>query len=510
MKKSPLLITLSGLAALTGCGTAEPPKPNIIYFLADDLGYGEVGCYGQTLIHTPNIDGLAQSGMRFTQHYSGSAVCAPARCILLTGQHSGHAYIRGNHEWGERGEVWNFARASEDPGLEGQYPLADSIVTIAERLREAGYRTGLVGKWGLGAPGSEGDPNNQGFDLFYGYNCQRQAHTYYPLHLWKNQEKDILGNSLVPPNTKLPEGADPYDPASYAPFNQEAYAPDRMITEALDFIERSGEDPFFLYFASPIPHAPLQAPQEWVDRYVEIFGEEEPYLGQQGYFPHRYPMAAYAAMVSYMDHQLGQLIEKLKELGKYENTLILFSSDNGPSFAGGANPDWFNASEFRVAHGYGKGFLHEGGIRVPMIASWPGRIEAGSETGILSAFYDIFPTFCEIARIDPEVPVDGISMVPTLLGKGKQQEHDFLYWGFPEYGGQQAVRLENWKGIRKNMQKGNLEIELYDLENDPKEMNNLAAQNPEMVERIRTIMEQEHRKSEISRFWLKPLDVLTP
>ncbi|MBS3772089.1 MAG: sulfatase-like hydrolase/transferase, partial [Bacteroidales bacterium] len=264
-------------------------KPNIVYILTDDLGYGDVGCYGQDKIETPNIDELAEEGILFTQHYSGSPVSAPARCVLLTGKHTGHSYIRSNDPLGERGDVWDFEKASKDPGLEGQRPIPGETVTIGEVLQEAGYTTGCVGKWGLGPPMSEGAPNNQGFDFYYGYICQRQAHTYYPLHLWKNDEKDTLDNKLVPPHTELPEEADPYDPESYSRFRLTDYAPDLMIEETMQFLERNKQDPFFMYYATPIPHLPLQAPKRWVEHYVEKFGDEDPYTGDNGYFPSRYP-----------------------------------------------------------------------------------------------------------------------------------------------------------------------------------------------------------------------------
>ena len=277
-----LVFLLLSVSCSQGPETVTPP--NIILILADDLGYADVGAYGQDLIETPNIDALASSGIRFSQHYSGAPVCAPARCVLLTGKHLGHAYIRGNHEWGERGDVWDFAKASADPNLEGQYPIPAGTVTAGTLLQQAGYKTGLVGKWGLGGPLSDGIPNKQGFDFFYGYNCQRQAHTYFPLHLWKNEEKIPLNNELVIPTTKLEEGADPLDPESYKKFWLTDFSPDSMIQEALGFIRNNSKNPFFLYFATPIPHNPLQAPQEWVDHYVEKFGDEEPYLGEQGYF----------------------------------------------------------------------------------------------------------------------------------------------------------------------------------------------------------------------------------
>jgi len=264
--KYSLLFLSAGLAAVPALAKE---KPNIVYILADDLGYTEIGPYGQKLIETPNLEMLALNGMRFTQHYCGSPVSAPSRCVLLTGRHAGHAYIRGNHEWSERGDVWNYAKAVEDPGLEGQYPLPDSILTLPEYLKTAGYRTGLVGKWGLGAPGSEGAPNLQGFDFFFGFNCQRQAHNHYPKHIWKNDEKIWLDNEMVPPGTRLDPGSDPMDPASYRRYTQKEYAGELFIREAESFIESSGEQPFFLLFTPTIPHVALQAPEDWVKRYVE-------------------------------------------------------------------------------------------------------------------------------------------------------------------------------------------------------------------------------------------------
>ncbi len=490
--------------ALSGCGGADPasshPPPNIVYILADDLGYGELGAYGQTKIETPHIDRLAERGMRFTEHYAGSPVCAPSRCVLLTGQHSGRCAIRGNDEMRERGEVWDFAKATENPNLEGQRPLPADTVTVGHILQKAGYRTAVVGKWGLGYPGSEGIPNRQGFDFFFGYNCQRQAHTYYPVHLWRNEEKVRLGNRLVTPGSKLREGADPADPASYDDFNLEQYAPELLLREALGFIESNRDRPFFLYFASPIPHAPLQAPQSWVERYRERLGPEQPYLGERGYFPHPAPRAAYAAMVGYLDSQVGSIVEKLKELGLYENTLILFSSDNGPTYNGGSDSAFFeSAGPFRSDRGWGKGSVHEGGLRVPLIASWPGRIREGSTSGHVSAFYDVLPTLAEAAGAAVPPHADGLSFLPELLGR-EQDPHAFLYWEFPSYGGQQAVRMGDWKAIRRNIFEGNLTIELYNLADDPQESRDLAARHPDIVERIEEIMSGEHTTSPVERF----------
>lgn len=504
MMKSLALLFSAGAAALPGMAQV---KPNIIYILADDLGYSEIGAYGQKLIETPNLDLLARNGMRFTQHYCGSPVSAPSRCVLLTGMHGGHAYIRGNHEWAERGDVWNFAKAEEDPNLEGQYPIADSLKTIAEYLKTAGYRTGIIGKWGLGAPNSEGAPNNQGFDYFFGYNCQRQAHTYYPRHLWRNGEKVLLKNELVVPGTRLSPKADSLDPSSYALFTQQQYSPALFIDEANHFIETRGAGPFFLYFASTLPHLALQAPKEWIDRYVAKFGDEKPYLGTEGYFPARYPHATYAAMVSYLDYQVGQIIKMLKETGQYENTLIFFSSDNGYAYNAGCDPAWFNSfAPFVTTYGWGKGFVHEGGIRVPMIVSWPGKIMPGTQTELISSFYDVLPTLCEVAGIQVPAETDGISFLPTLLANGTQKRHEYLYWDFPEYGGQQAVRIGPWKGLRLDMQKGNSAVGLFNLETDSREQTDVASQHPEEVNRILEIMKKEHRKSSFSRFYIKAID----
>jgi len=504
MKKAlPLLLA----TYLTGIQGYTQVKPNIIFILADDLGYTEAGPYGQQLIETPNLDRLARNGIRFTQHYAGSPVCAPSRCVLLTGQHSGHAYIRGNLEWDERGDVWDFAKMEADPHLEGQYPIADSIKTLAEYLQSAGYRTGLVGKWGLGAPYSEGSPNKQGFDFFFGYNCQRQAHTYYPKHLWRNNEKVSLDNNLVVPGTKLDPGADPKDPSSYARFTQKIYAPALMMEEARQFINQNSRQPFFLFFASTLPHLALQAPETYVNRYVKKFGNEKPYTGNEGYFPARYPHATYAAMVSYLDDQVGEIIRLLKANGQYDNTLIIFSSDNGYAYNAGCDPAWFSPfAPFKTVYGRGKGFVFEGGIRVPMIVSWPGVIHPGTETPLISAFYDILPTLCEIAGIQLPNDTDGISFLPTLTGNGRQKLHEYLYWDFPEYNGQQAVRMGPWKGIRLNMQKGNTTIQLFNLDNDLMESHDVASQYPGMVNQILSIMNREHRKSTFSQFYLKSID----
>ncbi|MBX2815339.1 MAG: arylsulfatase [Saprospiraceae bacterium] len=490
---------IAAVLLMTACAS-ESDRPNVIYILADDLGYGELGCYGQEIIETPHLDALAASGMRFTQHYSGAPVCAPARCVLMTGQHIGHAYIRGNDEWGERGLVWDYQEMYDNPQLEGQRPLPDTMETLAQMLQDDGYRTGMVGKWGLGAPHTSSIPTKKGFDYFLGYNCQRQAHTLYPMHLWRNEEKFPLDNKFVNLHANLSEGADPQDPASYADFSLNEYAPTVMHEGALNFIEEAGEEPFFLYYATPIPHVPLQAPQRWVEYYQKIIGPEEPHTANS-YYPCLAPRATYAAMVSYLDEQVGELVAKLKEMGQYENTLIIFSSDNGPSFTGGTDSPYFSsAGPFKSEYGWGKGFVHEGGIRVPMIASWPAKISPGTTSDLISGFQDVMPTVAEACGVRRKKPSDGISMIPELTGIEDQVEHPYLYWEFPSYGGQQAIRMGKWKGIRKNMFQKRLRLDLFDLEKDPQEVNNLASEYPHIVSQMLSIMEKARTEPSLDRF----------
>ena len=494
------------LVFLMGCN--QQPfnnKPNIIYILADDLGYGELGVYGQEIIETPHIDALANDGMLFTDHYSGSPVCAPSRSVFMTGQHTGHTPIRGNDEWKERGDTWNYQAMFDNPFLEGQRPIPDSTITIAEVLKSAGYSTGMVGKWGLGAPTTEGLPNKQGFDFFYGYNCQRQAHTLYPMHLWRNDERHLLSNKNVPPHANLEDNTDINDPLSYSDFELIDYAPELMHNEALNFIDKNQNNPFFLYYASPLPHVPLQAPKRWVDYYQSKIGSEEPYTGKS-YFPNLTPRATYAAMISYLDEQVGDLIKKLKDIGQYENTLVIFTSDNGPTYAGGADTPFFDSAKpFKTEYGWAKGFVHEGGIRVPMIASWPGRIKRGSRSNHISAFQDMMPTFCDIIGISIPNNTDGISMKPTLFGKNQSNTHEYLYWEFPAYKGQQAVRMGKWKAIRRNIFDGNMKIELYDLNSDYREQNDVASAHPEIILKIKNFMVDSHTRSHLERFHFSQL-----
>ena len=505
--KSYVLPGIAGALTMSvaGCADKNPDSagnPNIIFILADDLGYNDLGCYGQKIIETPNIDALANSGIRFTQYYSGSPVSAPSRCVLLTGKHTGHSFIRGNHEWSERGEVWDYVKMEEDPSLEGQYPIPANSVTFSKLLRGEGYKTACIGKWGLGAPFTDGVPNKQGFDFFFGYNCQRQAHTYYPGHLWRNEEVVKLENEFVVPRTRDLDGdGDPGKSESYARYNLSEYAPELMLEEALGFIRSSKDDPFFLHFTTIIPHVPLQAPKEWVDKYRAKIGEEEPYLGDKGYFPCQYPMATYAAMVAYLDYQVGCIIEELKEQDLFDNTIIFFTSDNGPVTTGGAVSQFFeNAKPFNQASDRLKGSLYEGGIRVPMIVSWPGFINKSAVSDHICAAWDIFPTICDLSGAEYPVGLDGISILPSITGKGRQKNHEYLYWEYPERRGQQAVRSGNWKALRDSTRDGNMKVKLFNLESDITEENDLSGQFPDIVKEMEQIMVREHEKPEIERF----------
>jgi arylsulfatase A len=476
-----LLVLITCLAAVPGSVTGQERKPNIVYILADDLGYAELGCYGQTKIRTPNLDRLAAEGVRFTQHYSGSPVCAPARCVLMTGLHTGHSYVRGNKEMGGWG--------ADEP--EGQLPLPAETLTVAELLKARGYATCAVGKWGLGGPGSSGHPNNQGFDEFYGLLCQRVAHNYYPTHLWRNHDVDVLaGNPWFSAHQKLKEA--PADRDAFLPFSGERYAPDEMAEEALQFVREHADEPFFLYYATPVPHAALQVPEDSLADYTGQF-DDGPYLGQKGYLPHPEPRAAYAAMVTRMDRDVGRLLALLRELELEEDTLVIFSSDNGPTFNGGTD------SEFFASNGPLSGLkcsVYEGGVRVPMIARWPGEIAAGTTTDHVSGFQDVLPTLVEVAGGEAPAGLDGLSFLPTLLGKGEQAEHAYLYWEYPEVDGQQAVRMGRWKAVRRNLKKGTLVTALYDLETDIAEEHDVAAEHPDVVTQIEAIMSEARTPSE--------------
>ncbi len=448
----------------------EPSKPNIIYILADDLGYGDLSCNGQTKFQTPNIDRLAAQGMLFTQHYSGATVCAPSRSALMTGLHTGHTPIRGNK--------------SVEP--EGQYPLADSVQTLPEILQLAGYKTGAFGKWGLGPVGSEGDPNNQGFDQFYGYNCQGLAHHYYPRHLWDNQNKVLLHEN---------DGK-----------NKEIYAPDLIQQQVISFIESNQQGPFFLYYANVIPHAELIAPESYMDKFRGRYEPEKAYQGYDDgpkyrlgpYESQPQSHAAFAAMVSYLDDSVGEILNKLEELGLTENTIIMFTSDNGPHLEGGADPDYFDSNG--IYRGY-KRDLYEGGIRVPMIASWPGTIKAGSSSDHISAFWDVLPTLVDLSGADQQVGIDGLSFAPTLLAQGEQPKHDYLYWEFHEKGGRRAIRSSDWKLVQYDVgDPSKTTTELFNLSDDPSETTDLAEDYPEIFNQLNETMLQARTTNPVFRF----------
>ena len=446
-------------------------KPNIIYILADDLGYGDLSCYGQTKFSTPNIDKLATQGMLFTQHYSGSTVCAPSRSALMTGMHTGHTVVRGNKEI--------------QP--EGQYPIPDNTYTLAEMFKKKGYATGAFGKWGLGFPGSEGDPNNQGFDTFYGYNCQRFGHHYYPHHVWSNQDSITLEGNIG--------------------HKKGTYAPALIHQKTIEFIETNKESPFFLYVASVIPHAELAAPEETMEKYRGQYLPEKAYKGldegpqyrKGAYESQEQSHAAFVAMISILDQQVGEIMDKVKELGIENNTLIVFTSDNGPHQEGGADPNYFDSN------GALRGFkrdLYEGGIRVPMIASWPNKIKPNTKTNHISAFWDVFPTFSDITGTEISDNLDGISFLPTLLSKSKEQkEHEYLYWEFHEKGGRQAVRKGNWKAVKYNvLEKPDTLLELYDLSKDISESNNVAKEYPEIIKELELIIKNTRTPSKVFNF----------
>lgn len=465
-QKIPLVMCAS--FALVSCSqnSRENKLPNIIFILADDLGYGDLSCYGQKKFSTPNIDTLAGQGMLFTQHYTGCTVSAPSRSSLMTGQHTGHTPVRGNKGWKP----------------EGNWPLEGKAFTIAEMLKGAGYTTGAFGKWGLGYIDTEGAPDVQGFDEFFGYNCQSLAHNYYPDHLWHNNEKIILHD-----NDSGKTGS---------------YSPDLIHKAALDFIEKNRGKPFFMFYPTTIPHAELFAKEEYMTLFRDKFLPEKSFIGidegetfRQGpYGSQPEAHAAFAAMIRELDNYVGEIIEKLAELELTENTIILFASDNGPHLEGGADPDFFDSNG--PLKGY-KRDMYEGGIRTPLIVKWPGKVKPGTTSDHISAFWDMMPTFAEISGIPAPEGSDGISFLPTLTGNDANQiQHRYLYWEFHEQGGKVAVRMGNWKGVKRDI---NLtpqgSMELYDLASDIGEEINVAESNPEIVKQLEDILKEAHLPS---------------
>ena len=461
---------------VSACAPEENERPpNIIYMLADDLGYGEVGAYGQSLIRTPNLDALAAEGIRFTQHYSGSPVCAPSRATLLTGLSTLRSQIRDNFEVG----------GYPDPDELGQMPLDSGTYTIGTMLQDAGYVTGAIGKWGLGGRESLGQPRFQGFDYFFGYLDQQLAHNFYPTHLWRNGERVELDNEYFHPHQEF-DGTDPTDPEQYRQYQGNEYSLDVMADDALRFLDEHADRPFFLYLPFTIPHVALQVPDSSLVEYEGVF-EEEPYLGDPTYLPHYRPLSAYAGMITRMDAHIGRILDRLDELGLTENTVVMFTSDNGTTYTGGVDAEFFESTA--GLRGL-KGSLYEGGIRVPLIARWPGHIQPGSVSDHVSAFWDMMPTFADIAGAEAPSDLDGVSILPALLGDNADAERP-LYWEYHGlWNGAQAVRIGKWKGVRLGGHDDpGAPIELYDLLGDPFETTDVAGQHPDVVARVRQVME---------------------
>ena len=462
---------------------AADAPPNIVFIIADDLGYGDLSCFGQQKFQTPNIDRLAREGLKLTAHYAGHNVCAPSRCALLSGKHPGHGCIREN-----RGGL------GED--REGQEPVPAHELRLPLTFKSAGYTLGAFGKWGLGPVGSTGDPLKQGFDRFFGYNCQAVAHNYYPTALWDNDRRKELSNPKFSAHQKLPASADPAAGATYAGFTGKEYAPDLIGEEARKFLRSVGDYPFFLFYPTTVPHLALQVPEDSLKEYEGKF-PEEPYVGGHGYLPHRTPRAAYAAMIGRMDRDVGRLLDQLKDQGLEERTIVVFTSDNGPLYdkLGGTDAEFFNsAGGFRGR----KGSYYEGGFRVPCLVRWPGKIEAGTVSDRVTGFEDWLPTLLELAGLKASTPtgIDGISFAATLRGE-KQEARPFLYRESPGYGGQQCVRQGNWKLVRQKLNPGPKAkvaptTELYDLAADPHETTDIADRHPEIVAKLLGLAREQH------------------
>jgi len=460
-----LFLYLSVFILIFSCSnkTTQNIKPNIIYILADDLGYGDLGCYGQQTIQTPQIDKMAAEGIRFTDHYAGSTVCAPSRCALMTGLHTGHARVRGN----------------------ANVPLKPDDTTVAELLKKAGYTTALIGKWGLGEAGSTGIPTRKGFDYFFGYLNQIRAHNSYPDYLWRNEEKVPLDNEIEIIQDTYARGI-----GSVA-RNKKTHSHDLFTKEAINFIENNKDSSFFLYLAYTIPHANNEGIP------MGQIGMEVPDLGI--YKDKDWPEAqkAHAAMITYLDKDVGALLAKVRSLGIDQQTLVIFTSDNGPHAEGGANPDFFDSNG--SLNGM-KRDLYEGGIRVPMIAWWPGKITPGRESHHISAFWDFLPTACEIAHVNYQGKTDGISFLPELLGRD-QIEHDFLYWEFFEAGGKRAIRKGNWKAVQNDMSSNpDAPIQVFNLSTDIGEARDISTEHPEVIDEMKNLIGSSRTPSEDFKF----------
>jgi arylsulfatase A-like enzyme len=496
----PLLLLSAVVASFHLCigpASAALRPPNVIFIIADDLGYGDLGCYGQQRIRTPHLDRMAAEGMRFTQHYSGNAVCAPSRCVLMTGKHPGHAFIRDNR--------------SIQP--EGQFPIPADSVTVAKLFQQRGYATGGFGKWGLGGPGTAGEPLKQGFTRWFGYNCQGVAHNFYPTYLWDNDRKLPLKNPAFPSADRLKPNEDPADPKSYARFKGTEYSSDLIWEQARRFVRDGRDKPFFLFAPTTVPHLALQVPEDSLAEYANAF-DDLPYAGGKGYLPHFKPRAAYAAMITRMDKEVGALMKLVAELGLDENTIWIFTSDNGPLHGRHEGLAGTDATFFNSSGGLrdGKGTLFEGGFRVPGIVRWKGKIAPGQTSDRVTGFEDWMPTLMELTGAPGTAPkdTDGISFAPTLLGQ-RQDARTFLYREFPGYGGQQSVRIGDWKGLRQNLKPGpagkkapDFTIQLFNLRDDPAETTNVAAKFPDIVNKMADVMRAQHVAS--AEFPLPALD----
>ncbi|WP_417444463.1 arylsulfatase [Joostella sp.] len=441
----------------------QKKAPNIVFIIADDMGVGDLGCYGQEYIKTPNIDRLASQGIKFTNFYAGSTVCAPSRASLMTGQNTGIGHIRGN----------------------GEIPLREEDFVISQLLKEQGYTTAMFGKWGLGVAGTPGSPEKKGWDYFTGHLHHVEAHFQKPDSLWTLKDKK-------PIKIKTPDGS----------FGNEIFT-----DKAVSFIKDQPEDkPFFLYLSFTLPHAELVAPQKYIDMYLDgdgnsVFAPEKAWPAGRHYGEQKYPKAAYAAMVSSIDDYVGKVVKVLKEKGYDENTLVVFTSDNGTHIEGGRTIKDVNFFKSSGVHRGVKRDLYEGGIKEPFIVSWPGTIKENQTSDHVAAFWDVLPTFASLAGSDKKIDTNGISFEDELLGKESQQSHDYLYWEFYEGGGKQAILKDNWKAIRLKVKKDrNAPLELYNLKDDPSESNNIALENPLIVKELDSLMKVSHTPNPVFSF----------
>ena len=474
--------SLAAPAVARAADAAPAAKLNLVFIMADDLGWGELGCYGQQKIPTPNIDRLAAEGTRFTRHYCGAPVCAPSRCVLMTGKHTGHAEVRGNQQ----------AKVHFPQFTEGQHPLSNEAVTWAQLFQCAGYATGAMGKWGLGPVGSTGEPSRKGFDLFFGYNCQAVAHSYYPKYLWRNAEQVLINSMPIDAHPKPATGE-----VRMENYLGESYSPNLMIAEAEKFITANAGRPFFLYLPFIEPHVAMHPPRERVEQFPTAW-DSEVYRGECGYLPHPRPRAAYAAMIAELDGYVGRVMAALKQAGVAERTLVIFTSDNGTTHAGppntrfnigGVDADFFNSTA--GLRGY-KGSVYEGGIRIPLIVRLPGKVKAGATSDALGYFADWFPTLCDAFGFQTPSGLDGQSLWPVITDTALYAPHKPLVWVFPEYGGQVAVRMGDLKVLRRDLKtKKPGAWEVYDLASDPGEQHDLAATRADAIAEAQQVLRSQ-------------------